>query len=152
MRTFRGIVESNSAPSTDVIWLNNKELKYFTNGKWESLSEIPTLPKVNKNIIVLEEGDSKNIKESNLDKLKNTKDSFFVSTKYGHGVGIWNSKDGGQIHVITPYGSTIYYSIKKNGELSVPLESPDLYLNYISIGGQLDKNTFIKKLKELIEL
>lgn len=152
MRTFRGIVESNVAPSTDVIWLHNKELKYFTNGKWESLNEIPILPKENNDIITLEEGNNKAIKESNLNKLKNTKDTFFVSTQYGHGVGIWNSKDGGQIHVITPYGSTIYYSIKKNGELSTPLESPDLYLNYISAGGQLDKNTFVKKLKELIEL
>ena len=71
MRYFRGIVESNAAPSTDVIWLNNKELKYFTNGKWESLKEIPTIPKEDNSIIYLEEGDSKDIKESNLNKLKN---------------------------------------------------------------------------------
>lgn len=150
MRYFRGIVENSTAPSTDMIWLNNKELKYFTNGKWESLKEIPIIPKEDNSIIYLEEGDNKDIKESNLNKLKDTKDVFFVSTKYGHGVGIWNPKNGGQIHIITPYGSTIYYSIKKNGELLAPIESPDIYLNYINAGGTKTHSEFIKELVDLI--
>ena len=152
MRTFRGIVESNTTPSTDVIWLNNKELKYFTNGKWESLNEIPILPKVkNDSPIILEEGKDKNIKESNLNKLKETDGTFFVHVNYGYGVGIWDSNKGGQIHVITPYGSTLYYNIKKNGELSNSLESPDIYLDYVSAGGKLDKKTFVQNLITLMD-
>ena len=150
MRYFRGILENSTATSTYMIWLNNNELKYFTNGKWESLKEIPIIPKEDNSIIYLEEGDNKDIKESNLNKLKDTKDVFFVSTKYGHGVGIWNPKNGGQIHIITPYGSTIYYSIKKNGELLTPIESPDIYLNYINAGGSKTKEQFIQELVDLI--
>lgn len=153
MKTFRGIVESSTTPSTDMLWINNKELKYFNNGKWESLNEKPILPEIKEyKPILLEEGNSKNIKDSNLNILKGTTGAFFVETNYGYGTGIWNQKEGGQIHVLTPYGSSVYYSIKKNGELSAPLESPDLYVNYLSLGGQLDKNTFTTKLKDLIDL
>ena len=153
MRTFRGIVESATMPSTDVIWINNnREIKYFTNGKWELLNEKFSLPEVkNDSPIILEEGKDKNIKESNLNKLKETNGTFFVHVNYGYGVGIWDSNKGGQIHVITPYGSTLYYNIKKNGELSNSLESPDIYLDYVSAGGKLDKKTFVQSLITLMD-
>lgn len=152
MRHFRGIVESSTAPSTDVIWIKGNEMKYYTKGKWELLNEkfsLPELPKYD-NPIILEEGKDKSIKESNLNKLKGTNGTFFVHVNYGYGVGIWDSNKGGQIHIITPYGSTIYYSIKKNGELTAPLESPDIYLEYINNGGTKSSKQFVQELIDLI--
>jgi hypothetical protein len=153
MRHFRGIVESNTAPSNDVIWIKDGEMKYYNKGKWELLNEkfsLPEMPKYD-NPIILEEGTSKDIKESNLNKLKETNGTFFVHVNHGYGVGIWSSTKGGQIHIITPYGSTVYYNISKKGELGSPVESPDIYLEYISAGGKQDKNTFIKSLITLLD-
>ena len=38
MRGFRGIAESPIAPPTDMIWLYNREFKYFSNGQWLSIT------------------------------------------------------------------------------------------------------------------
>lgn len=48
MKTYRGIVKSDTAPSTDLVWICGKEIKVFTNGKWEILNEPPKieLPKI----------------------------------------------------------------------------------------------------------
>lgn len=38
MRRFRGIVESPTAPPTDMVWLHKHEFKYFSNGKWLTIT------------------------------------------------------------------------------------------------------------------
>lgn len=162
MRYFRGIVESNVAPSTDMLWINQKELKYFSNGKWESIdnksiteeliSSVTALkedPKEYLEYVILELGSSKNIKTSNYDKLSSSKTNFI---KIGDGFGIytWDSVKGGQAHIITAYGNTIYYTINSKGAVEKGFESPDIYLDYINAGGTKTHKEFIKELVDLL--
>jgi hypothetical protein len=41
MRRLTGIVEGNVAPSINMLWVHNKEIKYFKQGKWETIGTIP---------------------------------------------------------------------------------------------------------------
>ena len=159
MKQFRGIVESPHAPSTDMIWVYNKELKYFTNGKWEpvntkSLTEedSSSVKAVNTDTleyITLEEGSTKAIKTSNYDKLVN-RNTNFIKINNGFGIVTWDNSKGGQAHIITAYGNTLYYSISNKGAINKDFESPDIYLEYVNSGGKKTYKEFINELVDLI--
>lgn len=153
MRQFRGIVENPYAPSTDMLWLNDNELKYFSNGEWKTLYNKPKDTSVSTSntlkYITLEEGNTKESKASNLDILSNS-DTIYI--KIGEGIGVynWNPKLGGQAHIITAYGNTVYYTITKDGKVSKGLETPDIFLEYSNSGGTKSSKEFIRKLVQLI--
>lgn len=43
MRAIQGIVESQTAPSTNVIWINKGIAKYFSNGEWIEIGKSITI-------------------------------------------------------------------------------------------------------------
>ena len=97
----------------------------------------------------LQIGDSESVKAYNKEHLPTG--SFFVAIDYGYGTGTWNSTTGGQAHIVTAYGNTVYYSIDVDGSVSKLLESPDLYYEYIQVGGQKSPIQFMLVLKSLID-
>lgn len=153
MRQFRGIVENPYAPPTDMLWLNDNELKYFSNGEWKTLYNKPKDTSVSTSnhlkYITLEENSTEESKTSNLDILSNS-DTIYI--KIGEGIGVynWNPKVGGQAHIITAYGDTVYYSIFEDGAVTKGVTSPDIYLSYINVGGTKTKEQFVNELVKLI--
>ena len=97
----------------------------------------------------LQIGDSDTVKQYNKEHLATG--SFFVAINYGFGTGTWNSTTGGQAHIVTAYGNTVYYSIDVDGSVSKLLESPDLYYEYVQAGGQKSPIQFMFVLKNLID-
>lgn len=247
MRRLRGIIESPTAPPTDMVWLYNHEFRYFSNGHWlsianpvgisnESTSEATikapvirvgntTEDKANNIKVcaeysindvvsvdiegtlygkhydvvgvyhngtvsilegnhctvfdidfndgtvtidsrydtsqllpytILEIGNSSAIASRNLEKLQAqtltgvTANVFFLGVNYGYGVGTWNPTNGGQAHVVTAYGNTVYYTISAEGVVTKAVESPDLYLEYVNAGGKKTSAEFVQELVDLI--
>lgn len=105
---------------------------------------------------ILEIGNSEYVKSTNLERLRAqtvtgvTANTFFVGIDYGYGVGNWNSSTGGQAHIVTAYGDTVYYSISEDGAVVKGVESPDIYLSYINAGGTKTKEQFVNELVDLI--
>ena len=99
--------------------------------------------------IDLQIGDSDTVKQYNKEHLLTG--NFFVSINYGYGTGTWNSTTGGQAHIITAYGNTVYYAIGVDGSVSKILEAPDLYYEYIQAGGSKSPVQFMLTLKSLID-
>lgn len=97
----------------------------------------------------LQIGDSESVKAYNKEHLPTG--SFFVAIDYGFGTGTWNSTTGGQAHIVTAYGNTVYYSIGIDGSVSKLIESPDLYYEYVQAGGQKSPIQFMLVLKSLID-
>ena len=97
----------------------------------------------------LQIGDSESVKAYNKEHLPTG--SFFVAIDYGYGIGTWNSTTGGQAHIVTAYGNTVYYSIDVDGSVAKILESPDLYYEYVQAGGQKSPIQFMLVLKNLID-
>lgn len=96
----------------------------------------------------LEIGNSEVTKAYNLERLQ--LGHFFVAMDYGYGVGTWDPTNGGQAHVVTAYGNTIYYSLGADGTVTKALESPDTYLDYINNGGTKSPSEFIVELVNLM--
>ena len=99
--------------------------------------------------IDLQIGDSDTVKQYNKEHLLTG--NFFVSINYGYGTGTWNSTTGGQAHIVTAYGNTVYYAIGTDGSVSKILEAPDLYYEYIQAGGSKSPVQFMLTLKSLID-
>ena len=97
----------------------------------------------------LQIGDSESVKAYNKEHLPTG--SFFVAIDYGYGTGTWNSTTGGQAHIVTAYGNTVYYSIDVDGSVAKILESPDLYYEYVQAGGTKSPIQFMLVLKSLID-
>lgn len=97
----------------------------------------------------LQIGDSESVKAYNKEHLPTG--SFFVAIDYGFGTGTWNSTTGGQAHIVTATGNTVYYSINADGSVIKMLESPDLYYEYTQAGGTKSATQFILTLKGLID-
>lgn len=242
MRRFRGIIESPTAPPTDMIWILNHEFRYYSGGKWLLInnpvnletsgitspiikvgntsedkannlsvcSEYSTSDVVTMNIegtlygkyydvlgvyhngtisilegnhctvfdvnfdtgevtldskydtsqllpyTILEIGNSDEVKTINLERLRAqsvtgvTANTFFVGIDYGYGVGTWNASTGGQAHIVTAYGTTVYYSITEDGAVSNTIETPDIYLGYVNKGGTKTPEEFVQELYDLI--
>ena len=247
MRRFRGLIESPFPPSTDMIWVYNHEMKYYSGGQWLSISNPTSITNVEgseasviapvirvgnttedktNNIkvcseystndvvsvdiegtlygkhydvvgvyhngtvsilegnhctvfdidfndgtvtidsrydtsqllpyTILEIGDSSVTASRNLEKLQAqtltgvTANVFFLGVNYGYGVGTWNPTNGGQAHVVTAYGNTVYYTISAEGVVTKAVESPDLYLEYVNAGGKKTSTEFVQELIDLI--
>ena len=97
----------------------------------------------------LEIGNSEEVKSSNLERLQ--LGHFFVAIDYGYGVGSWNPTTGGNAHIVTSSGTTVYYILSSNGEVTKDIESPDIYYEYLKTGGSLSASEFISKLIASIE-
>ena len=97
----------------------------------------------------LQIGDSEAVKAYNKEHLSTG--SFFVALDYGYGTGTWNSTTGGQVHIVTAYGNTVYYSIDVDGSVAKMLESPDLYYEYVQAGGKKTAKQFVLSLKGLVD-
>ena len=97
----------------------------------------------------LQIGDSDTVKQYNKEHLPTG--NFFVAINYDYGTGTWNSTTGGQAHIITAYGNTVYYAIGVDGSVSKILEAPDLYYEYIQAGGSKSPVQFMMTLKSLID-
>ena len=97
----------------------------------------------------LQIGDSESVKAYNKEHLSTG--SFFVALDYGYGTGTWNSTTGGQAHIVTAYGNTVYYSIDVDGSVAKMLESPDLYYAYVQAGGKKTAKQFVLSLKGLVD-
>lgn len=240
MRRFRGLIESPFPPPTDMIWVYNHEMKYYSGGQWLSISNptelanpegleasviapvikvgnttedkannIKVCSEYSTNDIIsvdiegtlygkhydvvgvyhngtvsilegnhctvfdidfndgtvtinskydtskllpyvdLEIGNSDTVKSYNLERL--SLGHFFVSIDYGYGVGTWNPTNGGQAHIVTAYGNTVYYNIDKDGSVTKALESPDIYLEYKNLGGTKSSEEFIQELINLFD-
>ena len=99
--------------------------------------------------IDLQIGDSDTVKQYNKEHLPIG--NFFVAINYSYGTGTWNSTTGGQAHIVTAYGNTVYYAIGVDGSVSKILEAPDLYYEYIYAGGSKSPVQFMLTLKSLID-
>ena len=105
---------------------------------------------------ILEIGDSDYVKSINLERLRAqtttgvTANTFFVGIDYGYGVGNWNSSTGGQAHIVTAYGNTVYYTISIDGSVSKAIESPDIFLEYKNNGVTKTHTQFAQELIDLI--
>lgn len=97
----------------------------------------------------LQIGDSESVKAYNKEHLPTG--SFFVAIDYGFGTGTWNSSTGGQAHIVTASGNTVYYSIQADGAVTKILESPDIYYEYTQAGGTKSPIQFMLVLKHLID-
>lgn len=101
------------------------------------------LPYVN-----LEIGNSAEVKAYNLERLQTG--TFFCGINYSFGVGTWNSTNGGNAHIVTAYGNTVYYSITNDGIVTKVTESPDLYYEYTQMGGSKSPTQFTMAIADLI--
>lgn len=239
MRRLAGIIESPTAPPTNMVWLYRNEFRYYNNGKWVLIGSGPvslsnpegeatfTAPVIKlgnttedkqNNIKVcseystnevisvdvegtlygitydvvgvyhngtvsilegnhctvfdidfntgqvtldskydtskmltyvdLEIGNSAETKAYNLERLR--LGHFFVQIDYGYGVGSWNPSTGGHAHIVTAYGTTVYYSLSADGTVSKAIESVDIYLEYVNQGGTLSPSEFVSDLVTLL--
>lgn len=150
MEKLAGIVNSITAPSTNMLWLCKNELKAFINGKWEVLNKHPETNKEelkkDNSIVELSVGNTKKIRNNNLSNLR--QGQFFVLVDDKHGIGNWNS-NGGNIHTIEN-GYNVSYSITTEGAVIKETESPDIYLEYVKMGGKLGPSDFVSDLVALL--
>ena len=93
-------------------------------------------------------GDSDTVKQYNKEHLPTG--SFFVAIDYGYGTGTWNSTNGGTAHIVTATGNTVYYNISTEGSVTKLTESPDLYWEYVQMGGTKTPTQFAIALTGLI--
>lgn len=152
MEKLAGIVKSLTAPSTNMLWLYKNELRAFNNGRWVTLgpiSEDNEIEETNNSIehVELLVGNSKKTKTHNLSKL--IEGHLFIHINNNYGVCTWSSKDGGVAH-ITENGNNVYYSITSDGAVTKEITSPDIYLEYVRLGGKLGPSEFVSDLIALI--
>lgn len=79
--------------------------------------QICDLPLSTNIAVHLDIGDLQEVKDNNLNALKNTQGHFFANIDYGYGVGTYQSGIGGFVHVTTAYGNEVFYSIKADGSI-----------------------------------
>ena len=106
--------------------------------------------------IELEIGNSNEVKQSNLEKLRRVTvktNVFHAHIDYGIGVGSWTDNVGGFAHIVTSQGHEAYYNIDKDGTVLVDEDyvSPNtLYGEYKAFGGKRTKEQFNSELFNLI--
>ena len=96
----------------------------------------------------LEIGNSDEVMAYNIERLQ--LGHFFVSIDYGYGVGSWNPTTGGNAHIVTAFGNTVYYTLSPEGVVTKSIESPDIYYEYINKGGTKTPEEFVEELINLI--
>lgn len=85
------------------------------------------LDKIDINTVIqeLEIGDSDEIKERNLAKLKKVEHTFIVNINYGYGTANWLPASGGSAYAITSDGIKVFYKINVNGSVIKIAEQSD---------------------------
>lgn len=106
--------------------------------------------------IELEIGDSDDVKQSNLEKLRRITvktNVFNARIDYGIGVGSWRDAVGGFAHITTAQGYEAYYTITYDGAVTSEenyITPISLYGEYLDWGGTKTRKQFNEELFNLI--
>lgn len=125
--TYLGTLRIDHQDMASVSILQSGKILYcsmdLTNGQvtLEKEIQLDDLDKVTheEHIITLEIGDSSEINERNLSKLRaNAGEHFLCNLDYGYGVGRWNPTNGGSSVIMTSEGIKTSWNITSNGSIS----------------------------------
>lgn len=125
--TYLGTLRIDSQDTASVSILQSGKIIYcnmdLTDGQvtLEKEIQLDDLDKVTheEHILTLEIGDSAEVSERNLEKLRaNAGEHFLCNLDYGYGVGRWNPTDGGSSVIMTSEGIKTSWDLAQDGSIS----------------------------------
>ena len=125
--TYIGTLRIDSQDTASVSILQSGKILYcsidLTNGQvtLEKGIQLDDIDKVTheEHILTLEIGDSAEVSERNLEKLRaNAGEHFLCNLDYGYGVGRWNPTDGGSSVIMTSEGIKTSWDLAPDGSIS----------------------------------
>ena len=125
--TYIGTLRIDSQDTASVSILQSGKIIYcnmdLTDGQvtLEKEIQLDDLDKVTheEHILTLEIGDSAEVSERNLEKLRaNAGEHFLCNLDYGYGVGRWNPTDGGSSVIMTSEGIKTSWDLAPDGSIS----------------------------------
>lgn len=125
--TYIGTLRIDSQDTASVSILQSGKILYcsmnLTNGQvtLEKEIQLDDIDKVTheEHILTLEIGDSAEVSERNLEKLRaNAGEHFLCNLDYGYGVGRWNPTDGGSSVIMTSEGIKTSWDLASDGSIS----------------------------------
>lgn len=125
--TYIGTLRIDSQDTASVSILQSGKILYcsmnLTNGQvtLEKEIQLDDIDKVTheEHILTLEVGDSAEVSERNLEKLRaNAGEHFLCNLDYGYGVGRWNPTDGGSSVIMTSEGIKTSWDLAPDGSIS----------------------------------
>lgn len=125
--TYMGTLRIDSQDTASVSILQSGKILYcsmnLTNGQvtLEKEIQLDDIDKVTheEHILTLEIGDSAEVSERNLEKLRaNAGEHFLCNLDYGYGVGRWNPTDGGSSVIMTSEGTKTSWDLAPDGSIS----------------------------------
>lgn len=125
--TYIGTLRIDSQDTASVSILQSGKILYcsmnLTNGQvtLEKEIQLDDIDKVTheEHILTLEIGDSAEVSERNLEKLRaNAGEHFLCNLDYGYGVGRWNPTDGGSSVIMTSEGIKTSWDLAPYGSIS----------------------------------
>lgn len=125
--TYIGTLRIDSQDTASVSILQSGKILYcsmnLTNGQvtLEREIQLDDIDKVTheEHILTLEIGDSAEVSERNLEKLRaNAGEHFLCNLDYGYGVGRWNPTDGGSSVIMTSEGIKTSWDLAPDGSIS----------------------------------
>lgn len=125
--TYIGTLRIDSQDTASVSILQSGKILYcsmnLTNGQvtLEKEIQLDDIDKVTheEHILTLEIGDSAEVSERNLEKLRaNDGEHFLCNLDYGYGVGRWNPTDGGSSVIMTSEGIKTSWDLAPDGSIS----------------------------------
>lgn len=125
--TYIGTLRIDSQDTASVSILQSGKILYcsmnLTNGQvtLEKEIQLDDIDKVTHedHILTLEIGDSAEVSERNLEKLRaNAGEHFLCNLDYGYGVGRWNQTDGGSSVIMTSEGIKTSWDLAPDGSIS----------------------------------
>lgn len=125
--TYIGTLRIDSQDTASVSTLQSGKILYcsmnLTNGQvtLEKEIQLDDIDKVTheEHILTLEIGDSAEVSERNLEKLRaNAGEHFLCNLDYGYGVGRWNPTDGGSSVIMTSEGIKTSWDLAPDGSIS----------------------------------
>lgn len=125
--TYIGILRIDSQDTASVSILQSGKILYcsidLTNGQvtLEKEIQLDDIDKVTheEHILTLEIGDSAEVSERNLEKLRaNAGEHFLCNLDYGYGVGRWDPTDGGSSVIMTSEGIKTSWDLAPDGSIS----------------------------------
>lgn len=125
--TYIGTLRIDSQDTASVSILQYGKILYcsmnLTNGQvtLEKEIQLDDIDKVTheEHILTLEIGDSAEVSERNLEKLRaNAGEHFLCNLDYGYGVGRWNPTDGGSSVIMTSEGIKTSWDLAPDGSIS----------------------------------
>lgn len=125
--TYIGTLRIDSQDTASVSILQSGKILYcsmnLTNGQvtLEKEIQLDDIDRVTheEHILTLEIGDSAEVSERNLEKLRaNAGEHFLCNLDYGYGVGRWNPTDGGSSVIMTSEGIKTSWDLAPDGSIS----------------------------------